>query len=92
MMNNKDFISELSHRTGRPNKETQEMVNTLLKAMGKCFEEGNSVEIKNVGVMEVRKHNERVLVNTTTHERKLLPPKVSLLFRPVPFIESQTKK
>lgn len=90
-MNHKDFITELSKRTGHSTDETQEMVNSLLKAMGKCFEEGNDVQIQDVGVFEVRKRDERILVNKTTRERKLFPPKVSLAFKPQPVCQSQMK-
>ena len=88
-MNNKDFISELSKKTGLSQEDTQRTVSTLIKALGKCFEEGHDVQIPQVGAFEVKKHKERVLVNTTTQQRKLLPPQVTLHFVPEPVIPSQ---
>ncbi len=88
-MNNKDFITELSKKTGLSQKDTQEAASILVKAMGKCFEDGHDVQIPQVGTFEVRKHKERVLVNTTTHQKKLLPPQVTLHFVPEPAIQSQ---
>ena len=88
-MNNKDFISELSKKTGLSQEDTQGAVSTLMKALGKCFEEGHDVQIPQVGTFIVRKHKERVLLNTTTQQRKLLPPQVTLHFVPETVIQSQ---
>ena len=81
-MNNKEFINELSGRTGYTASSTKKMVNTIIDALGDAFQEGKPVSIENFGNFEVRKKMERIMVNPTTQQRMLVPPKLVLSFKP----------
>ena len=81
-MNNKEFIAELSRRTGYKNDQIQKMVTTLLNTMGDGFLAGDSVQVVNFGPFEVKKKLERIMVNPTTGQRMLVPPKMVLGFKP----------
>lgn len=81
-MNNKEFISELSRRLGYSASDTQRLVTLLLDTMSDEFQEGNSVMIPNFGTFEVKKKMERIMVNPSTQQRMLVPPKLVLSFRP----------
>lgn len=92
MMNNKNFIQELARRTSYTNAETQRMVSSFVSAMGDSFQEGESVVINNLGTFEVKKRLERIIVNPTTHQRLLVPPKLVLGFKPIAAIKEKLKK
>ena len=81
-MNNKDYISELAERTGYSPEETQRMVNIVIEAMGDHFQEDDSVLVPNFGKFEVKKKLERIMVNPSTGQRMLIPPKLVLNFKP----------
>jgi DNA-binding protein HU-beta/integration host factor subunit alpha len=81
-MNNKEFIAELSSRVGYSNDQTQKMLQAVLNAMGDSFQEGDSVQVPNFGTFEVRKKLERIMMNPTTGQRMLVPPKIVLSFKP----------
>lgn len=81
-MNNKEFVAELSRRTGKKNDSTQRLLQSVLNAMGDSFMEGDSVQISNFGNFEVKKKLERIMVNPTTGQRMLVPPKMVLGFKP----------
>ena len=81
-MNNKDFIAELAERTGYSSKDTQRLVNQIVDAMGDAFQEGHSVLVPNFGVFETKKKMERIIVNPSTGQRMLVPPKLVLAFKP----------
>ena len=81
-MNNKDYISELANRTGRSQEDTQRMVNTVIEAMGDHFQEDDSILAPNFGTFEVKKKLERIMVNPSTGQRMLIPPKLVLNFKP----------
>ena len=81
-MNNKEFIAELAERTGYSAKDTQKLVNTLIDAMGDAIQEDNSILVPNFGVFETKKKMERVMVNPSTGQRMLVPPKLVLNFKP----------
>ena len=81
-MNNKDYITELANRTGYSPEETQRMVNIVIEAMGDHFQKDDSVLVPNFGTFEVKKKLERIMVNPSTGQRMLIPPKLVLNFKP----------
>jgi len=81
-MNNKEFISLLSARSGYDQKDTQKLVNNIITAMSDAFVTDNSVIVPNFGVFETKKKMERVIVNPSTGQRMLVPPKLVLNFKP----------
>lgn len=91
-MNNKEFITELASRCGYTQDETQRLVNTLVDAMGKNFEQGEAVFFDNFGTFEVKKRLERVFVSPSTGKKMLVPPKLVLNFRPIASIKAKLKK
>ena len=90
-MNNKQFISELSQRLGYTSQVTQKMMYQLIDAMGDVFQEGNTVTVQNFGTFEVKKKMERVMMNPTTGQRVLVPPKLTLNFKISPTWKDQLK-
>ena len=81
-MNNKEFISSLAERTNMKPADVQKIMDKLVSMMGECFQEGDSVQLANFGSFEVKKKLERVMVNPTTGQRMLVPPKLVLGFKP----------
>lgn len=90
-MNNKEYIAKLSQQAGLTQDETQKMVRHVIDAMGQIFETGDSVSIAGFGTFEVKKRLERVLVNPSTGQRMLVPPKLVLNFKPVASIKEKLK-
>ena len=90
-MNNKEFITELSRRTGYTQAQTQKLVRTLIAEMGHQFEQGNNLSVQNFGTFEIKKRLERIVVNPSTGQRMLVPPKLVLQFRPITSIKQQLK-
>ena len=91
-MNNKEFIAELARTTEMKAQEAQKLVNGMLSAMGENFMEGNAVQLANLGAFEVKKKMERVIVNPTTGQRMLVPPKLTLAFKPNNTLKDKIKK
>ena len=90
-MNNKEFISALARSTRRRNNETEEMIATVVKAMIDRLVEGDSVQLSNFGVFEVKKKLERIIVSPGSGQRMLVPPKLVLGFKPNSTWRSQIK-
>ncbi len=91
-MNNKEFILELSRKMGYSQTDTQKMVNNLMNTMSDRFQEGNAVVVPGIGTFEVKKKMERIIVNPSTQQRMLVPPKLVLGFRPSPSWKEEIKK
>jgi DNA-binding protein HU-beta/integration host factor subunit alpha len=91
-MNNKEFISMLSLRTGMKTSVAQKTVDSMISIMGDSFQEGDSVQMANFGCFEVKKKLERIMVNPSTGQRMLVPPKLVLSFKPNPTWKDMIKK
>lgn len=91
-MNNKEFIAELALRTGYTQSDTQQMVRTVIDKMSIDFDNNETVQITGFGTFEVRKRLERVVVNPSSQERMLVPPKLVLTFKPITAIKDNLKR
>lgn len=91
-MNNKEFIAEMARRNGLRPAEAQRMTNTLLAAMCDTFQEGDAVQMPNFGVLEVRKKMERIIVTPGNGQRLLVPPKLTLCFKPSTMVKDRIRK
>ena len=90
-MNNKQFIAELARRMGYSSTDTQKMIYQIIDAMGDSFMEGNTVIVQNFGSFEVKTRLERIMVNPTTGQRMLVPPKLTLGFKISPTWKGKLK-
>ena len=81
-MNNKEFLSELSRRLGYTVKDTSSLMAALVAEVTEELEDENVISIQNMGVFEVKKKQERVVVNPATQQRMLVPPKLVINFKP----------
>jgi len=81
----------LSQRLGYTQDEAQKMVRSLIDIMGERFQEGDTVMLPNFGSFEVKKRLERIMVNPSTGQRMLVPPKLVLNFKPVASIKEKLK-
>ena len=77
---------------GYSSTDTQKMIYQVIDAMGDSFMEGNTVIVQNFGSFEVKKKLERVMVNPTTGQRMLVPPKLVLGFKPNATWKDKIKK
>jgi len=82
----------LAQRNKMTSADAQRWMNTLLGAMAENFQEGNAVQLPNFGYFEVKKKMERVFVNPATKQHMLVPPKLTLAFRPTMQTKEKIKK
>ena len=91
-MTHKEFISQMSKELDIPQKEMEERVTTLVTTMSQNLEEGNVVRIPEFGNFQAKKHYERVIANPETGVRKLVPPRLSVVFTPAFAVCEQPSK
>ena len=90
-MNNKELISAVSQRLGYTQDDTRKLIDALVDAMSDAFQDNSSVSVPNFGVFEVKKRLERIVVNPSTKQRMLVPPKLVLNFRPNANVKEKLK-
>ena len=88
-MNNKEFISELSRRFVYTNKDTTQLVSSVISIMTQQLQDGNTVQ--GFGTFEVRKKLERISINPATQQRMLIPPKLVLTYKPSAILKEKFK-
>lgn len=81
-MTNKEFINALSERNNISLKESQRLVDALTEVMAESLAEGDNISIQGFGNFEVKKKLERIIVNPSTKQRQLIPPKLTVAFKP----------
>lgn len=90
-MNNKEFIAELSHKSGFKIEDTQNMVRTSVYNIIDRLTDGDSVSISGLGTFEVKKRMERIITNPGTGQKMLVPPKLVTNFKPVTALKEKVK-
>ena len=90
-MNNKEYINELARRSGYTQEVTRKLVHDVVAEMTDRLGESVTVSIAGFGSFEVKKRLERILVNPSTKQRMLVPPKLVLSFRPVASVKEKLK-
>jgi len=80
-MNNKEFIAEVAQRTGISPAQCQEMVSSLSETLVSAFEVDNEVVVAGLGNFEIKKKNERIMINPSNGKKMLVPPKLVINFK-----------
>lgn len=91
-MNNKEFISDLTNRTQYNNREVTSLVNAVVSVITNELTEENTIAIQGFGTFEVKKKLERVLFNPITKQRMLVPPKMTVSFKPNTSLKDRVKQ
>lgn len=81
-MNNKEFITTLANRLDTSTKDVSGIIEFFIADMVEELQAGNVISIQGFGTFEVKKKAERISVNPTTKLRLLVPPKLTLVFKP----------
>jgi nucleoid DNA-binding protein len=91
-MNNKEFISALSQRSGLTTNDTQNLVRTATNTITDLLCDGNSVMVSGLGSFDVKKRLERVIVNPSSGQKMLVPPKLVVNFKPMASLKDKIKQ
>lgn len=91
-MNTKELISELKKRLNHDKDKVDVLLDSTVKIIEQELLNNNSVGIQGFGVFDVRKKEERISVNPITKQRMLVPPKLTLSFKPSTTLKERIKK
>lgn len=86
-MNNKEFLTEMSNKMSAGSSAAitpamcQKMVAEFTECLVGALESDNEVIVAGLGNFEIKKKNERVIVNPSTGKKMLVPPKLAINFK-----------
>ncbi len=90
-MDQKTFLETLSQRINAGKEETSEMVEALCQAITEAALDGDTVTFPGFGSFEPRKRMERVAYQPKDGKRMLIPPKITLTFRPSTLLKQKVR-
>lgn len=81
-MNNKEFLGSLSAQLNISTKEAEKLVQSMTECLAEKVDTETSLSIHGFGNFEVKKKTERTVVNPSSKKRMLIPPKLTIGFKP----------
>lgn len=91
-MTNQELIAELAKRMNLTQKDVSELLDATVSIFNTNLEKENSVNIQGFGLFETKRRNQRTSVNPVSQQRYLIPPKISVAFKPGQTIKDNLKK
>ncbi len=90
-MTNKELIAQLSERLGWTQIRVSEILSQTVDQMNAHLIDDSIITIQNFGAFQTRKRAERISVNPQTQQRFLVPPKISVHFKPSSILKEKYK-
>lgn len=87
----KNLIGQIAEATGMSKKKVEELLNTSNAIIRETLMSGKAVQLQGLGTLEVKEKKERVVVLPNSGERKTVPCKKQLVFRPVTNVKDELK-
>ena len=81
-MKTKDLIQHIATSTSMTKTRTEELLEATVAVLQKELLSGTSVQLQNLGSLEMKKRNARIVVHPKTKERTEVPEKMQLVFKP----------
>ncbi|MCC8146801.1 MAG: HU family DNA-binding protein [Bacteroidales bacterium] len=90
-MKSSELILELSKNLQLSKTEITKRLDDTAEIIVSALEEGKTVSLGNLGVLEVKKRNERISVNPVSGKRLLIPPKLVVKFKASSTLKEKVK-
>ncbi len=90
-MNYKEFVTELTRKTNYRAEDVRNMLHTVVCSIIDDVAEGETVTLNGLGTFDVKKRQERVILNPATKQKMLVPPKLVVNFKPVDSLKGKIK-
>lgn len=91
-MTNQELVIALAKRLNITQKETSELLEATVSIFSSNLEIENSINIQGFGLFESKRKKQRVSVNPVSKQRYLVPPKISIAFKPGQMIKDNLKR
>ncbi len=90
-MDHKTFLDILSQRINAGKEETSEMIGSLCQVLTEVALAGDTLTFPGFGSFEPRKRLERIANHPSSGKRMLIPPKITLTFRPSTLLKQKVR-
>ena len=87
----KELIGSIADATGLSKKKVELLLTTNNAILRETLMDGKAVQLQGLGTLEVKEKKERAIVHPRTGERRIIPSKKQLVFRPVANMKDELK-
>lgn len=91
-MTNQELVAALAKRLEMTQKEVSELLESTVAIFNSNLEDENSINIQGFGLFETKRKKQRISVNPVSKLKYLVPPKISVAFKPGQMIKDNLKK
>ena len=88
----KDLINNIAGQTQMTKKRTEEMLDATTHVILKSLMEGKTVQLQNLGALEIKERKQRTIILPNSGERVIAPAKKQLTFRPMVSLKNDLKQ
>ena len=90
-MTNKELVAELSTQLGWTQVRVSEVLAQMVEQLNSSLTDNAVITVPNFGSFQTRRRAERISVNPQTKQRFLVPPKISVNFKPSSVLKEKFK-
>ena len=81
-MNNKELINALADSSNITQQQAANILENTVSCLLDTLRDETAVTVTNLGTFDIKLKQERVVVNPRSGQRQLVPPRLSLTFKP----------
>ena len=91
-MDTKTFVSTLAQRLGRKPEDVELLIKSFTDLLAESVKEGNTISMPGFGSFEPKMKQERVATHPSTGKKLLVPPRLSVIFKPSAILKQKIRK
>ena len=88
----KDLIGRIAEQTDLTKKRVEQLLSANNAIIRETLTDGRAIQLQGLGTLEIKERKGRTIVHPRTGERKEIPSKNQLTFKPVENIKNELKK
>ncbi|MDE5645160.1 MAG: HU family DNA-binding protein [Muribaculaceae bacterium] len=91
-MDTKTLVNILSDNLGREPEDVEVLIKSISEILASAVKQGDMVAVPGFGTFEPKMREERVATHPSTGKKILVPPKLSMVFKPSAILKQRVRK
>ena len=91
-MDTKTLVGILSDNLGREPEDVSKLIRSIADILAADVKQGDMVAVPGFGTFEPKMREERVATHPSTGKKILVPPKLSMVFKPSAILKQRVRK
>lgn len=91
-MDNKTIIDTIAQSTGRSKENISDLMDALIDVLTSALKDGDSVSVPVLGTFETKLKGERITIHPTNGKKLMIPPKITINFKPSTTLKNRIRE